>query len=143
MSQYIAYNMAEQSGETLAFATTTSEQDVLVVTDFRHLQKSQLSAYWDLSLGNHTSFKIRYYFSKGKDSSGNVIYYQVPAKNVSTGVLGDIPSVVDSTSPVQSTKYRLVEDFGVSAATGFKVTIQGVGGSAGTVNALTVMLRDN
>lgn len=143
MNTNVSYNLAEQSGETLAFATTTSELTVLEVTDMRHLQKSQFSAFWDISLGNHTSMKLRYYFSTGKTSGGNLIYHEVPAKNVSTGVLGDIPSVVDSTSPVQSTKYRFVEDFGVSAAIAYKVTAQGVGGTAGTVNTLTVMLRDN
>lgn len=143
MGQYIAYNPAEQSGETTAFPTTTAEQDVLIVTDMRHLQKSQFSAFWDISLGNHTSIKIRYYFSTGKTSSGNLIYYQVPAKNVSTGVLGDIPSIVDSTSPVQSSKYRLVEDFGVSGAVAYKITVQGVGGTAGTINSVTVLNRDN
>jgi hypothetical protein len=105
--------------------------------------KSQFSAFWDISLGDHTSIKLRYYFATGKTSAGSLIYYEVPAKNVSTGVLGDIPSVVDSTSPVQSTKYRFVEDFGVSAAVAFKITAQGVGGTAGTINSLTVMLRDN
>lgn len=143
MSQYTAYNPAEQAGETLALATTVSEVTVLTVTDLRHLQKSQFSAYWDISLGSHTSMKLRYYFTTGKLSSGSPIWYQVPAKNVSTGVIGDIPSVADSTSPVQSTQYRFVEDFGVSAATGFKVTAQGVAGTAGTINSLTVMLRDN
>lgn len=141
--QYIGFNPAEQAIEVLAFPTTTAEQDVAIVTDLRHLQKSQFSAYWDISFGTHTSFKVRYYFTTGKLSSGQPIWYQVPAKNVSTGVISDIPTVVDSTSPVNNSKTRFVEDFGVSGATGFKVTVQGVGGTSGTVNTLTVMMRDN
>lgn len=140
---FIAYNNPVQAGETLALATDTTEKTVLTVTDLRFLAKSQFSAFWDITLGTHTSMKLRYYFTTSKLSGGNPIWHQVPTKNVSTGVLADIPSVVDSTSPAQSTNIRLVEDFGVSGATGFKVTAQGVAGTSGTVNTLTVMLRDN
>jgi hypothetical protein len=142
---YIAYNPAEQAVEATAFATTTSEQTVLTVTDARHLQKSQFSAFWDISLGNHTSMKLRYYFAKKYDNTNpnSTIWYQVPAKNVSTGEISDIPSLADSTSPVQSGNIRFVEDFGVSAAVAYKITVTGVGGSAGTINTLTVMMRDN
>ena len=139
----ISYNAAQVAGETLAKATTTSEVTVLEVTDMTTLKKSQFSAFWDISLGDHTSMKLRYYFSTGKQSGANYVYYQVPAKNVSTGVLGDIPSVADSTSPTQSSHLMFVEDFGISGAVAFKVTATGVGGAAGTVNTLTVMVRDN
>jgi len=144
MNQHIAFNPAALSAATAASqAVTTTEADVLEITDPKFLSKSQFTIFIDCALGDHTSLDFRYYLADGRDSGGSLIYYQVPIKDLATGVLIDRPTKVDSTSPAQAGTIRTEEDVPVGATKAFKVTVQGTGGSSGTLNSLRIWARDN
>lgn len=139
----VSYGKADSIGAVTAVAITTAETLALEITDFKYLDKSQLTNFFDIALGDMTSVKIRYYYACGRTVTGTLIYYEIPVKNLTTGVVSDTPTVVNSTTPVQGSNYRFIEDIPCSGAHSYKVTVQGVGGTAGTLNALTVFGRDN
>lgn len=123
-----------------------TETDVVIIKDNEMpLRKSQLSIYHSANLGSHTAIKLRYYVSLKKDpassvegsASTNTDWYEIPVKDLSTGILSDIPS------QIVAGLTQLVEDLGLSAGFAFKVTAQGVG--AGTDGAITttVCAKDN
>ncbi len=116
---------------------TTSEATLVTVSDYKYFQKSQVTLYYQVTLNSATQVKFRYYFTPD-----NVTWYRVPAKNISSGLLADIPTVIDSTSPTESGKIQTMEDFGISGALGFKVTGQAVTDTA-QLNNLSVFVRDN
>ena len=139
----ISYNKPDESGEALAVNITASETTMLEITDFKYSQKSQMTVFVDAALGDHTSIQLRYYYGCGRLSSGNIVYYEIPVKNLSTGVVSDTPTVINSTSPFQSPNYRFVEDIPMSGAHSFKITAKGIGGTSGTMNSVRIMVRDN
>lgn len=112
---------------------TSTETDLVVITDGKHLPKSQLSVYMDYALGSATEIDIRYYCSPDYGTT----WFQIPIKNTSTGVLANTPSVINSTSPS-----KVIEDIAFSATAGFKVTGKSVG-STGTMTNIYVISRDN
>lgn len=126
-------------------ALTTTETDVVIIRDNEQpLRKSQLSMYLEVSsLGTHTGIKFRYYVSLIKDPAGtegsasgaNADWYLIPIKDVTTGALADIPSLIAATT-------KMVEDLGFSTCWAFKVTAQGVAG-AGGAGSVAVCARDN
>ncbi len=136
--QMIAYNTPGQAGQKLAQTVTTSEADVVVILDYKYAEKSQITNYFDVSLGSASAVNIRYYYSP----DNGITWFQMPIKNNSTGVLVDTPTVLNSTSPADGGTIKTIEDFGFSAATAYKVTAQSVGANA-TINSLTVYIRDN
>lgn len=123
---------------TAGSTITTSEAAIMTITDGNFLRQSQLTVYLKVTLGSATSVKIRYYYSP----DNGLTYFQVPVKNDSSGLLADIPSVLDATSPTQSGAIMVVEDIPYSGSGAFKVTAQAVGASA-TLNAGYVYVRDN
>lgn len=116
---------------------TTSEATLITLTDYKFFQKSQITLYYQVTLNSATQVKFRYYFSPD-----GVTWYRVPAKNISSGLLSDIPTVIDSTSPTEGGKIQTLEDFGISGALAFKVTGQAVTATA-QLNNLSVFVRDN
>lgn len=135
----IAYNTAIIAGAVITDTViSTSETTLLTLTNTLELAKSQLSVYLDVILGSATEVKIRYYV---KPTTAD-IWYELPTKDLSSGTLVDLPTVLDSTSPTQSTRIRTVEDIPMSATFGLKVTGQAVTDSA-TLKALYVVARDN
>lgn len=112
----------------------TAEEDVVSVTDLGLLVNTQLSIFIDYALGTNTSLKIRYYFRAEKGGT----WYQLPFRAESTGVLTNLPSVIDNTSPALA----VVDQIPLPACFGFKVTAQGVGGANSSVTA-TIVGRDN
>ena len=126
-----------------ALTVTTTEQTVFEITDPKFLQKTQLTAYFDAALGTLTSMKVRYYVADGKTSGGVLVYYQIPVKDLATGVLIDRPSVLDSSSPAQTGTIRVQEDVPVPACLALKITIIGAGGVSGTLNECRALVRDN
>ena len=141
--QVVSYNKPDIAGEALAVNITASETTMLEITDFKYTQKSQLTAYIDAALGDHTSVQLRYYYGCGRLSSGNIVYYEIPVKNLSTGVMSDTPTVINSTSPFQTPNYRFIEDIPMSGADSFKITAKGIGGTSGTMNSVRIFVRDN
>lgn len=123
---------------TAGATITTSEAAIMTITDGGFLRQSQLTVYLAITLGSATSVKFRYYYSP----DGGTTYFQVPVKNDSSGLLADIPSMVDSTSPTQSGVIKVVEDIPYSGSGAFKVTAQAVGASA-TLTAGYIYVRDN
>lgn len=144
MQATVSYNGATLAGQVTAKSVSTSETDMMIVTDLKYPEKSQLTLYFDLDLtgGTITSVKFRIYFSLDKASS--TTWYAVPVQNLSTGELVDTPIVIDSLSPsYASNKYRVVYDLPMSSAMQFKVTAIGVGSSTATLNTLSAVVRDN
>jgi len=137
MSEKISYNLPGPAGAVTALTVTTTEADALVITDYKFPEKSQLTVYYKVTLGSATSVKFRYYFSPD-----GTTWYRAPIKNESTGLLADIPTVVDATSPTTSGAIQTMEDLGLSGCLAFKITAQSVAASA-TLNVLSAFVRDN
>lgn len=112
----------------------TDAEDIVTITDITYLGNTQFTVFFDYSLGTHTSIQLRYYVRSQKDGD----WYQLPMKNESTGVLTEIPSVINALSPAS----RVVEELPIPACVAFKITGQGVGGANGSVTA-TIMQRSN
>lgn len=112
----------------------TSEEDIVLITELTYMGNTQLSIYFDYSLGTNTSIQIRYYVRAKVGGD----WYQIPSKNEGTGVLTDIPSVISASSPSS----RVVEERPIPACFGFKITGKGVGGANSSVTA-TVVQRSN
>ena len=111
----------------------TTELDVFSIDDGELLTDSQLSIYWDIARGSHTTLEIRYYvrFQEGGD------WYELPYRNDGTGALASVPSEVDSSTPT-----KFVDSLPLPACVDFKATIKGVGGANGSATA-NAMSRDN
>lgn len=123
---------------TVNTTVTTSEAEVLKVLDLRFTQQSQITAYFKITLGSATSVKFRYYMTPDSGTT----WFQVPIKNSATGLLADIPTVIDATSPTQSGAQYVVEDIPFSASYGLRITAQSVAANA-TLNTLKVVTRNN
>ena len=135
----ISYNVGIIAGAVTTDTTIlTSETTLLTITDQKYFEKSQLTAYYDIVLGSATQVKIRYYLTPDSGST----WYQVPIKNTATGLLSDIPTLVDSTSPTQTSDIRVIEDLPFSGA--FQLKITGIAsGANATLKKLYVIGRDN
>jgi hypothetical protein len=144
----IAYNSGTLAGQASAVSITTGETAMLIVSDMKYSQKSQLSLYFDVDLsgGTITSSQFRLYFSYDSSSvaAASVVWYSVPIINLSTGQLFDTPIIIDSNSRAYASgKYREVFDIPMSACAQFKVTCIGVGSATATLNLITAVVRDN
>jgi hypothetical protein len=117
---------------------TTSETEIFKTVNADWLRQSQLTFYYNIALGSATSVKIRYYYTPDNGTT----WFQVPTKNDATGVLSDIPSVIDATSPAQSANSILVEDIPFSGSSGIRITGTAVGAAA-TLNTFNMYVRDN
>lgn len=139
MTKEIAYSQPGAIVAATAVSIATSETTLVTLTDAKYFRKSQLTVYFDCSLGSATSVKIRYYQSP----DNGVTYYQLPYRNDSTGELIDDPTVLDSNSPIQaSTHIRTYEDIPITGTTAYKITGQAVGSTA-TMNVINVFAKDN
>lgn len=116
----------------------TSEGDILIVRDFKFLQKSQVSVYFAVELGSATEVKFSYYVSP----DGGLTWFKLPTRNDSTGLLSDIPTKVDATSPTQGGIIQVVDEFPMSATNCLKITGQAVTDKA-TLKSLYIGVRDN
>ncbi len=136
----INFNEPGKIGHAASITITTSETKLFEVTEMTPFRKSQITCMYNITIGSATSVKLRYYFSP----DFGVTYFQVPLKTLSTGVLSDTPSVMDTTSPSKDsgTTFQFVEDFPMSGTTAFKITGQAVAANA-TLTTLDVFARDN
>lgn len=128
--------MPKTGGKVSSVVVTTGEATVISVTDPRYLEKSQLSAFINGTVGTsggNAKIYIRHYFS----FDGGSTWYQVPVINLSTGELLNLPDMIDSGSPGS-----LVRDLPISGANAYKMTAQADTGTA-TITSATVMFRDN
>jgi hypothetical protein len=141
-----SYNGATLAGQVSAASITTAETDVLVVSDMKYPQKSQLTLYFDVDLsgGTITSARFHLFFSYDSPSAPATTWYPVPIQNLSTGQLFDTPIIIDSNAYAYAAgKYREVYDIPMSSAMQFKVTVIGIGAATATLNTLTAVVRDN
>jgi len=111
----------------------TTELDVFNIDDGELLTDSQVSVYWDVVRGTHTSIEIRYYvrFQEGGD------WYELPYRNDGTGAIASVPTEVDSSTPT-----KFVDSLPLPACVDFKATAKGEGGANGSATA-NAMGRDN
>jgi len=109
------------------------ELDVFNIDDGELLTDSQLSVFWDVDLGTHTSIEIRYYVRFQEDGD----WYELPYRNDGTGELASVPSEVGATTPA-----KFVDSLPLPACVDFKATVKGVGGLNGSATA-NAMGRDN
>lgn len=116
----------------------TTETTLLTITEQKGFKLSQLTAYFKVTLGSATSVKFKYYVSPDCGTT----YYQLPTKDRTTGVLIDEPTVIDATSPTQSTAILTVEDRPIPATTALKITGTAVANTA-TLNYLYAYTRNN
>ena len=142
MNSEISYGAAVQIGAATP-ATTYSdgtEHTLVTITDLKYHKKSQMTTYFDISLvSGSTKVSVRYYMSPDNGTT----WFQVPLKITSTGILSNIPTVLDLTSPTQTTKIRTIEDISLSGTTAVKITGQADNAAGFTVNTLNVFGRDN
>ena len=124
------------SGTNVAVQTT--ETTLMTVTDENFTRQSQVTGYFQVTLNTATNVKIRYYMSP----DGGTTWFQVPTQDKTTGALTDLPSIINTTSPVQSGVYKMVEDIPMSATTAIKVTGQATTDVA-TMNKCYLWVRDN
>lgn len=123
---------------------TATETDVLIVTDFKYLQKTQVTNQLQVALGDFASVVFRYYIAS--DAGPNPVWHQLAYKTLGTGELLPNITTIDvnsPTSPTTGSDKVTAEDIVQSGAYGFKVTVQGVTGTAGTLKKLTLIGRDN
>jgi len=128
--------LAAKSTDDLSIAT--SETTLMTVTTENFTRQTQLTAFYQITLGSATSVKIRYYMSP----DGGNTWFQVPVKDKTTNILGDTPSIIDSTSPTQTGVQKVLEDLPMSATTAIKITGQAVANAA-TLNKGYLWVRDN
>lgn len=148
MQSTVSYNGATLAGQASTVSVTTAETTMLIVSDLKYPQKSQLTLYFDLDLsgGTITSVKFRLYYSfmSSDVATGSVVWYPVPIQNLSTGQLIDTPIIIDSNAYAYTTnKFREVYDIPMSSAMQLKVTAIGTGSSTATLNTITAVVRDN
>ena len=118
----------------------TSETDLMIVIDGKFTRQSQLTAFYDITLGGATNIAIRYYMSPDK----GVTWFQVPLKDKTTNILGDTPSNITSASPTQSGHIKVIEDVPLSGNWGYKITGQATNsGTAATLVTGYIYIRDN
>ena len=111
----------------------TAELDVFEIDGGELLTDAQLSVYWEIGLGTHTTLEIRYY-ARFKESG---TWFEMPYRNDGTGAIASVPTEVDGDTPTE-----FVDSMPLPACVGFKATIKGVGGANGTATA-NAMGRDN
>ena len=141
METLTTYGTAGQVGQVKAQTITVTETDLLIITDHAFLKKSQFTIYYDVILGvsgSNTKAYFGYYYSPDEGTT----WFKAPLKSATTAVLSDLPSIIDSTSPAQSTHAKVIEDIKVSGATQFKITGKADLGTA-TLTSLTILGRDN
>lgn len=126
-----------KNGQATTVTVTVTETDLIVVTDPRYLEKSQVSLYLGtIALGvsgGNTKIYLKHYFSL----DNGVTWKQIVVVNEATGELVSLPDMIDSNSPAS-----LVRDLFPSAANAYKVTAHTDIGTA-TIADATIMFRDN
>lgn len=141
----ITYGRFAQIGQKTGLTITTTETDLVVVSDPLFLEKSQIAVYVDVVLGSATKASFGLYFTPDY----GVNWYKVPVEDLTTnkGELVDIPPYVDSASPSQViatiTHYKTVIYVPVVGATGFKVTGLSAGASTANTCAVNLTSRNN
>lgn len=133
-----SYNAATPTVKSTVTSVLTSEVTLFTVTDPKFLSKSQIGLAISVAPGSSTGVKVRYYASPDGTN-----YYPVPVKNVSTGVLADIPSELTSASYVDaSSNWVAFDELPMPACVGLRVTAQSVTATA-TLNSAYLVVRDN
>ena len=116
-----------------AVSVASTETTLLEITDPRHLEKSQISAFLKFgSFVTATKVSVRFYFS----FDGGTSYYQVPVLDSSGNVLNQ-PDIVSASGLLQ-----YVRDLAASGANALKITGQTDAGTA-VMTTGTVVVRDN
>lgn len=139
MSSLIEYNSSLIAGtSTVTTIPFASETELLVITDRKFAAKSQVTIYFDITLGSATEVTFRYYV-RPRDSA---VWYQLPQKDPITGILTPFPTVLDSTSPTVGSDIRTVEDLNMSGCYALRITGQATTADA-DLNSLDVLVRDN
>ena len=121
-----------------SMSVPTTETTLMTVTDENFTRQTQVTGYFQVTLGSATNVKIRYYMSPDNGTT----WYQVPHKDKTTGALTDFPSIINSTSPVQSGVYKTTDDLPMSATTAIKVTGQATTNTATLVKGY-LWVHDN
>jgi len=111
----------------------TTELDVFELDDGELLTDSQLSIYWEVARGTHTTLEIRYYCRFQEEGD----WFELPYRNDGTGELSSVPSEVVTATPL-----TFVDSLPLPACVAFKATIKGAGGANGVATA-NAMGRDN
>lgn len=111
----------------------TTELDLVVITDAVNLTNNQINVYYDIDLGGHTSMEFRYYAQWQPDGT----WFELPYRNDGTGEITSVPTQATSSTPTE-----FVDSLPLPACYGFKITVDGTGGTNGSATA-TVLGRDN
>ena len=119
-------------------SSNTVETTILTINNADYLRQSELSVYYNLTFGSASSVKLRYYLTPDNGTT----YYEMTKRVDSTGILTDLPSVIDATSPQTAGVAKLVETVRLGAGNGLKITGQAVTANA-TLNSCYVYVRDN
>lgn len=142
----IAYQPAVIASPTAVNGTgasiTTGEMDLLIVTDPRYAEKSQLSLFLRVTPASATKVSFGIYFS----FDGGTTWYKKPVEDLTTnkGELVDVPPYLDAGSPVigGGSDWAAVFDLPMSGANAFKITGKAAGAVSGAY-LVTALCRDN
>lgn len=139
--QTTSYPQALQVGYA-APTLTTSEADILVVTDASFMKKSQFTIFatTNLAAGSTTSVTLYYYY--GINVAGTMTWIPVSLYATATGIQTRRQVVIDSTTYVVSNISSMSDNIPLGAAIQFKVTGKYTGGSA-PATTVTIYARDN
>lgn len=138
---YNASSTADTKGTTTLTAAT--EIEVLKTINPTYLAKSQVSAFFNITLGSSTGVSLKYYVLKKAIAVPTANdWTMLGIKDPVTGIIGSIPTVLDSSSPTVNANIDTVEEIPVPACYGFRVTATAATANA-TLNEATLVVRDN
>jgi len=127
-----------QSDIALPATLTISEVDLFVLTDQRHIHKSQITVYGAVTLGAVTSATFYYYVSPDGTNWYPISFFP----SGYAAAVNQRSCIIDSTTYSTGGKSMFEDDIGASAFMSFKITGKSSSGTP-TLNALKVLTRDN
>lgn len=138
-----------QSDIALPATLTTSEVDLFVLTDQRHLHKSQLTIYGSAVNSGVTTFNFNYYYGINTSTTPTPswLWYPITLYATATGVMSQRIIVLSSGSHTTSDtlSWDFTDNIPLGAAFAFKITGKIASNTGTTTCAYTLKVesRDN
>ena len=134
-----------QSDIALPATLTTSEVDLFILTDQRHLHKSQLTVYGSAVLSGLTTVTFNYYMGVNISTSGTPswLWYPICLYATATGIITQRSVLLNSTShtSADSLSWDFTDNVPLGACFAFKIT--GKSNTGTPAYTLKVESRDN
>lgn len=138
----VSYPQALQVGQA-APTLTTSEVDILVITDETFLKKSQYAIYATTNLATNSNTSVTLYYYWGVMVASSIVWFPASLYATATGIQTQRKVVLDSTTYVASNVTSMTDNLPTSPAMQFKITGKFTGGSVAPPTTVTLYARDN